>query len=123
MRTALCDLLNIEQPILQGGMAWVADASLASAVSNGGGLDVVKLKRKSLSLHWEFMYTRSLFQTEDMVEQHRILTRAASLTDAGELRSPLTRRLGPINAANLREAHRLLESGRSIGKLALEGWG
>ena len=57
-----------------------------------------------------------------MIEQHRILTRAASLIDAGELRTTLTRRLGPINAANLREAHRLLEAGRSIGKLALEGW-
>ena len=80
-------------------------------------------KAKCIGIHWEFMFARARFRTADMVEQHRILTRAASLTDAGELRSPLTRRLGPINAANLREAHRLLESGRSIGKLALEGWG
>lgn len=79
-------------------------------------------KSKCIGIHWEFMFARARFRTADMVEQHRILTRAASLIDAGELRTTLTRRLGPINAANLREAHRLLESGRTIGKLALEGW-
>src|SRR5690606_4122088 len=80
-------------------------------------------KAKCIGIHWGFMFARARFRTEDMIEQHRILTRAASLIDAGELRSPLNRRLGPIGAANLREAHRLLESSRSIGKLALEGWG
>ncbi len=80
-------------------------------------------KAKCIGIHWEFMFARARFRTDDMIEQHRILTRAASLIDAGELHSTLTQRLGPINAANLREAHRLLESGRSIGKLALEGWG
>jgi NADPH2:quinone reductase len=79
-------------------------------------------KSKCIGIHWEFMFARARFRTADMVEQHRILTRAASLIDAGELRTTLTRRLGPINATNLREAHRLLESGRTIGKLALEGW-
>ena len=79
-------------------------------------------KSKCIGIHWEFMFARARFRTSDIVEQHRILTRAASLIDAGELRTTLTRRLGPINAANLREAHRLLESGRTIGKLALEGW-
>ncbi|HYG06843.1 MAG TPA: zinc-binding dehydrogenase [Stenotrophomonas sp.] len=62
------------------------------------------------------------FRTADMGEQHRILGRAGSLVDAGELRTTLTEVLGPINAANLREAHRRLESGRTIGKLALAGW-
>ena len=79
-------------------------------------------KAKCIGIHWEFMFARARFRTADMIEQHRILTRAASLIDAGELRSTLTRRMGAINAANLREAHRLLESGSAIGKLALEGW-
>lgn len=79
-------------------------------------------KAKCIGIHWEFMFARARFRTADMIEQHRILTRAASLIDAGELRTPLTRRLGPINAANLRQAHRLLESGSTIGKLVLEGW-
>lgn len=80
-------------------------------------------KAKCIGIHWEFMFARARFRTDDMIEQHRILTRAASLIDAGELRTTLSRRLGPINAQNLREAHRLLESGRTVGKVALEGWG
>ncbi len=79
-------------------------------------------KAKCIGIHWEFMFARARFRTADMIEQHRILTRAASLIDAGELRTTLIRRLGPINAANLRQAHALLESGRTIGKVALEGW-
>ncbi|WP_305805554.1 zinc-binding alcohol dehydrogenase family protein [Stenotrophomonas sp. YIM B06876] len=79
-------------------------------------------KAKCIGIHWEFMFTRARFRTADMIEQHRILTRAASLIDAGELRTTVTRTLAPINAANLREAHRLVESGRTIGKLALAGW-
>jgi NADPH2:quinone reductase len=59
-------------------------------------------KAKCIGIHWEFMFARARFRTADMVEQHRILTRAASLIDAGELRTTLTRRLGPITAANLR---------------------
>lgn len=79
-------------------------------------------KSKCIGIHWEFMFARARFRTADMIEQHRILSRAASLIDAGELRTTLTRTLGPINAANLREAHRLLESGSTVGKLALAGW-
>ncbi|KRG65734.1 NADPH:quinone reductase [Stenotrophomonas terrae] len=79
-------------------------------------------KAKCIGIHWEFMFTRARFRTADMIEQHRILTRAASLIDAGELRTTLTQRLGTINATNLRQAHRQLEAGRSIGKLALQGW-
>lgn len=79
-------------------------------------------KAKCISLHWEFMFARARFQTGDRIEQHRILTRAASLIDAGLLRSTLTGSLGPINAANLEAAHQQLASGRTIGKLALAGW-
>ena len=79
-------------------------------------------KANCIGIHWEFMFARARFRTADMIEQHRILTRAASLIDAGELRTTVSARLGPINAANLRQAHRLLESGSTLGKLVLEGW-
>ncbi|NCT88745.1 zinc-binding alcohol dehydrogenase family protein [Stenotrophomonas acidaminiphila] len=79
-------------------------------------------KAKCIGIHWEFMFARARFRTADMIEQHRILTRAASLIDAGELRTTVSARLGAVNAANLRQAHRLLESGSTLGKLVLEGW-
>lgn len=85
-------------------------------------LDVTKLKRKSLSLHWEFMYTRSLFETADMQAQHTLLNRVAELIDAGTLKTTLGEHFGPINAANLRRAHALLESGAAKGKIVLEGF-
>lgn len=79
-------------------------------------------KAKSVSLHWEFMFTRSRFATADMAEQHRILKRAASLVDAGVLQTPHTRTIAPINAGTLAQAHALVESGQTIGKLTLAGW-
>jgi NADPH:quinone reductase-like Zn-dependent oxidoreductase len=65
------------------------------------------------------MFTRSLFRTSDMIEQHKILQNVAELIDAGKLRTTLTHCLTPINAANLKAVHRLLESGKAIGKIAL----
>lgn len=85
-------------------------------------LNVLLLKRKSLSLHWEFMYTRSMFQTPDMIEQHNLLNKIADLIDAGVLKTTLAQRFGTINAANLRRAHQLLESGKSRGKIVLSGF-
>ncbi|WP_313055589.1 zinc-binding alcohol dehydrogenase family protein [Pseudomonas lopnurensis] len=85
-------------------------------------LDVMKLKRKSLSLHWELMFTRSLFETPDMIAQHRLLQRVSALVDEGVLRTTLGEHFGTINAANLRRAHALLESGKAKGKIVLEGF-
>ena len=85
-------------------------------------LDVMQLKRKSLSLHWELMFTRSLYQTADMIEQHRLLERVSDLVDAGVLKTTLGEHFGTINAANLRRAHALLESGKAKGKIVLEGF-
>ena len=79
-------------------------------------------KAKSIGIHWEMMFARPRFRTADMIEHHRLLGRVASLVDAGELRTTHTETLGSINAANLREAHRRLESGTTIGKLVLAGW-
>lgn len=85
-------------------------------------LDVPILKPKSISLHWELMYTRSMYQTPDMIEQHNILARVARLVDAGVLRTTLADHFGTINAANLRRAHALIESGKARGKIVLSGF-
>ncbi|WNL45709.1 zinc-binding alcohol dehydrogenase family protein [Dyella sp. BiH032] len=87
-----------------------------------GTLDIGLLKRRSLSLHWEFMFTRPLFQTEDMKAQHQLLNEVADLVDAGVLRTTLREHLGPIDAASLRRAHERLESGSMVGKLVLGGF-
>lgn len=85
-------------------------------------LDIVPLKRKSVSVHWELMFTRSLFTTPDIQAQHDLLNEVARLVDAGTLRTTLTQTLGTIDAANLRRAHALIESGTSRGKAVLAGF-
>jgi zinc-binding alcohol dehydrogenase family protein len=85
-------------------------------------LDVMALKRKALSLHWELMFTRSLFGTPDIAEQGRLLSRVATLVDEGRLRSTVSEHLSPINAAQLRQAHEWVESGRMRGKVVLSGF-
>lgn len=85
-------------------------------------LDITKLKPKSISLHWEFMFTRGLFETADLHLQGRLLTETANLVDAGLIRSTMRENFGTINAANLRRAHVLVESGKAIGKIVLAGF-
>jgi zinc-binding alcohol dehydrogenase family protein len=85
-------------------------------------LDAMPLKPKSISLHWESMFTRAVYQTPDMQAQHDLLTRVADLIDAGTLRTTLGEHFGSINAANLRRAHALIESGKAKGKVVLEGF-
>jgi zinc-binding alcohol dehydrogenase family protein len=85
-------------------------------------IDIMKFKRKAVSLHWELMFTRSLFNTPDMIEQHNILNRLAELVDAGTIRTTANEHFGRIDAENLRRAHALLESGRARGKIVLEGF-
>lgn len=82
-------------------------------------IDITLLKSRSISLHWEFMFTRSLHQTEDMKAQHQLLNEVADLVDAGVLRTTMREHLGAIDAGNLRRAHARLESGSTIGKLVL----
>jgi len=85
-------------------------------------LDVMPFKRKSVSIHWELMFTRSLFQTADQNEQGRLLAEVARLVDEGRLRTTLTTKLSPISAANLKKAHALIESEATRGKVVLAGW-
>lgn len=99
----------------QGKLALIDDP-------NAADIDIRALKPKSVSIHWEFMYTRSMFQTADMDEQHKLLNRVASGVDTGELVSTMNRSMGTINAANLIDAHRFQESGTAIGKTVLEGF-
>ncbi|ANR80822.1 NADPH:quinone reductase [Kosakonia sacchari] len=104
-------LINALKP--QGKLALIDDPQ---------SLDALPLKVKSISLHWEFMFTRSMFTTEDMIAQHQLLSRVAQLIDEGVLKTTLGEHFGTINAANLRKAHALLESQRAVGKIVLEGF-
>ena len=85
-------------------------------------LDAMKLKGKALSLHWELMFTRSMFGTPDMAEQGRLLAEVATLVDAGRIRTTAGAHFGTINAANLLKAHAWIESGKAQGKVVLEGF-
>lgn len=96
--------------------------TICTIVENSGPLPVELLKSKSAAFAWEFMFTRSMFQTPDMIEQHRLLNRVAALVEQGTLRTTVGENLGVINAANLRRAHAALEAGRAIGKLVLQGF-
>jgi zinc-binding alcohol dehydrogenase family protein len=105
-------LVNALAP--QGKLALIDDLS--------GPLDVRLLKAKSLSLHWEMMFTRSRFQTADIAKQGELLATVATAVDDGRLRSTLQRNFGRMSVGQLREAHALVESGRAIGKVVLEGF-
>ena len=91
-------------------------------IDDPAGFDIMAFKRKAVSIHHELMFTRSIYGTPDMAEQGRILNEVSSLVDAGKLRTTLTGRLSPINAANLKRVHALIESGKARGKIVLEGF-
>ncbi len=84
--------------------------------------NVMPFKAKAVSTHIEFMFTRSMFQTEDMIEQHNILNEVSSLIDNGTIKTTLGENFGIINAENLRKAHAFLETGKAKGKIVLEGF-
>lgn len=107
--TAMCEVI---QP--QGDICCIVDTTEA--------VELNALKRKSVTFSWEFMFTRSLYQTKDMIEQHKLLTQVAGWIEEKMLQSTLTEKQSPINAANVRMAHAKLESGHMIGKLVLTGW-
>jgi zinc-binding alcohol dehydrogenase family protein len=85
-------------------------------------LDAAPLKSRSISLHWESMFTRPRFRTLDVARQGELLAHVASLVDHGTIRSTATSHFGTINAHNLRRAHALVESGTLRGKVVLEGF-
>ena len=100
----------------------VAPQGKFGLIDDPKSLDVAKLKGKSASLHWEAMFTRSTFQTPDMDAQHKLLNEVAAMVDKGTIRTTVAENFGKINAANLRRAHAQVESGRTRGKIVLEGF-
>lgn len=106
---AMCEMIKP-----QGRICGIVDTTSA--------VDLNVLKRKSATFSWEFMFTRAMYQTDDMIQQHKLLTQIARWSDEGKIQSTLTETLSPINAAHLRTAHAKIESGRMIGKLVLSGW-
>lgn len=93
-----------------------------TAIDEPEGLDILPLKDKSIAFHWEFVFTRPLFQTPDMIAQHEALERIAELADAGSIRTTLTAELSPFSAATLREAHAMVEDGHMTGKVVVAGF-
>lgn len=100
----------------------IAPQGRFALIDDPASLDIVGFKRKAVSVHWELMFTRSLFNTPDMAEQGRLLDTVAELVDAGRIRTTATETLSPISAATLTEAHRRIESAATRGKIVLEGW-
>lgn len=98
----------------QGGIVSIDDTHLPMPMDG--------MKMKAASLHWEFMFARAMHQTPDMIEQHKLLSWVAAEIDAGRIRTTVSEVLSPINAANLREAHRLIETGQAKGKIVLDGF-
>ena len=107
----LADIVDLIAP--QGHLGLIDDPS---------ELNALLLKKKSLSLHWEWMFTRSAFETADLSVQGNILNEISRLVDEGQLRTTLGQNLGSITAATLRKAHALIESGQTKGKIVLEGF-
>jgi len=101
----------------------IAPQGRLAVIDDPVALDIAPFKRKSVSVHWEMMFTRSLYQTPDQIAQHQLLNQVAELVEAGQLRTTLSEDVGPITVANLRRVHALVESGRAIGKTVLAGWG
>ncbi len=92
---------------------------IASITGSQTPIPLIKLKTKSVSFHWESMFTRSTFETEDMIEQHHILNKVAALLDNGTLKTTLRETIQGLSAVNLKQAHQQLESGTTIGKIAI----
>jgi NADPH2:quinone reductase len=113
-------LNNTEQHWVNIAETIAPQGKICSIVETDSPVDLTLLKNKSATFVWEFMFTRSMFETPDMIEQHRLLNQIAERIDVGTLRTTVAKRLQPINAATLRQAHALVESGRTIGKIVVE---
>ncbi len=98
----------------QGGIVTIDDTELPMPMQG--------MKMKAASLHWEFMFARSMHRTADMIEQHKLLSYVAGEIDGGRIRTTVSEILSPINAHNMRRAHALVEQGNAIGKVVLSGW-
>ncbi len=98
----------------QGGIVTIDNTDLPMPMAG--------MKTKAASLHWEFMFARAMFETPDMIEQHKLLNYVANEIDAGRIRTTLNKVLTPINAENIRAAHALIETGQAKGKIVVESF-
>ena len=114
----VASLTNTQQHF-QSIIASLRPQGRLGVIDDMGALDIMQLKPKSISLHWEMMFTRSMFQTTDMAEQGKLLAEIAALVDAGVIRTTVNADFGQMNAENLRRAHALIESGKAKGKIVL----
>ncbi|WP_116132028.1 zinc-binding alcohol dehydrogenase family protein [Tropicimonas sp. IMCC34043] len=103
-------------------VALIAPQGRFGLIDDPEGLSIMGFKRKAVSIHWESMFTRAVFGTPDMAEQGKLLNEVAKLVDAGRIRTTLTETLSPINAATLKRAHALIETGTARGKIVIEGF-
>ena len=107
-----------------GGIAeLIAPQGRLALIDDPSALDINLLKGKSVSVHWESMFTRSVYVTPDIGEQGKLLNEVSRLLDGGRLRTTMTQRYSPIDAANLKRAHALIEANTARGKVVLEGFG
>lgn len=113
-------LNNTDQHFNAAAELIVPQGMICTIVENKAQLDVGLLKSKSAGFIWEFMFTRSMFQTPDMAQQNVLLTEIARLIDQGILRTTVRQVLSPINEKTLRQAHSMIESGKTIGKIVLK---
>lgn len=95
---------------------------ICSIVETAADVDLGALKSKSATFVWEFMFTRSMYETDDMIEQHKLLNNVSELVDNGTIKSTVNKVLKPINAKNLKTAHMEIETRHTIGKIVLQDW-
>ncbi len=119
---AILILNSIDQHFQAASELLAPQGGICAIVEPKGPLDMTLLRRKSGRLCWELMFTRSVYQTPDMIEQHRALTHLSALIDQGVLQAPIRSVPAPLDANGLWTAYRLLEGGHAIGKVVLEGW-
>lgn len=119
--THVASLNNTDEHYLELIAALAPQGKLA-LIDDPESLDARPLKLKSISLHWEFMFTRSMFETQDIIAQHKLLTEIATLIDQKTITTTLGEHYGAITVENLRKAHAQLETGRAVGKIVLEGF-
>ncbi|WP_283680123.1 zinc-binding alcohol dehydrogenase family protein [Lentilactobacillus sp. Marseille-Q4993] len=115
----ILELNNIDQHWNEMADLIKPSGRVASITENKHPIDLKKMTKKRVTFAWEWMYSKSYYSTDDEITQHKILNHIADLLDNKKLKPTETKTLSPINAANLRRAHELVESGRMIGKVVL----
>ncbi|MTV82813.1 zinc-binding alcohol dehydrogenase family protein [Secundilactobacillus folii] len=115
----ILELNNINQHWNEMAELIKPNGKIASITENRQPVDLKKLTKKRADFSWEWMYSKSYYGTTDLVTQHNILEKIAKLLDQNQLKSTTTEVLSPITAANLRQAHKMVEKGHMMGKVVI----